>query len=304
MSDWIQLSIKVNRSDEDIVSNILFSYPIDGLNIEDENLYFDAYEKGPEWELIDLDGKKPTDYVIINVFFKEEDYGPRLRSELEGKFRDSTLSYEIIKEEKLVDMDWAKEWQKDYSIIHLGENIVIRPSWLNYYRKSGEIVIDMDPGLAFGTGSHPTTASCLELMESMDLEEKSVLDLGTGSGILGIYAGKKGASRILATDIDEQAIERARMDAEMNNVNMEIRENDMLKGIDERFDLVLANIIAEILLDSIEDFNKVLKKDGKLIFSGILSTKADKLIDGASSQGFELVKDIEKEGWRTLLFNA
>ena len=208
---------------------------------------------------------------------------------------------------EITDSGWAEKWKEHFHARKIGERIVIKPSWEEYQAKESDVVLTVDPGQAFGTGTHETTRMCLRFIEGAYAQEgsppRSVLDIGTGTGILGIAAAKLGATRVLAIDTDPVAVEVAVKNAEINEVANVLRaEETILSEISGQFDMVLGNLIAEILVDLAELIVARCAPGGRVIVSGILSEKSGGVIEEFSGHGAKLAGKTVDGEWTALLF--
>lgn len=300
---WIEVVLKAPRDIEELVIDKLYEYEIDGVNVEDDKLIFDMYESGTGWELIDLPDEKPGDFVRLKVFFDIGEYNEFIKGELLEYIEKLDRDVHIISEEILDNMDWANEWKKYFKVLKLGESIVIKPSWEEYEKNEGEIVIDIDPGMAFGTGTHASTAMCLKILEKQNVSGLDVLDIGSGSGILSIAAAKLRAKSVTAIDIDPVCVETTIENAELNNCADLIiaKEADLTKGLDGKFDYVLINIIAEVIVHLLDYLHVNLKKGSKLILSGIIEENTDMVIDKLKERGYMVLELNRDSGWTSIL---
>jgi ribosomal protein L11 methyltransferase len=206
---------------------------------------------------------------------------------------------------ELAEEDYANAWKKFYSILHVGERIVIKPSWLEYAARKGEVVIELDPGMAFGTGLHPTTRLCLALIEKYIAPGARVIDVGTGSGILAIGAARLGAEFVDARDVDPIAVETARRNVELAGLGARVvvkKASVTLEGAAGDFDLVLANIFADTIAELAPALTSQLKPDGKLIASGILSERAAMVEEAMAALGFWRLEERAEEDWLALVY--
>ena len=198
--------------------------------------------------------------------------------------------------------DWIEIWKKHFRPIHYGK-IVICPKWIEYQAKPEDKVIYIDSNMAFGTGEHETTSMCITLLEEYVEADTTVLDIGTGSGVLGISAIKLGAKRAVMTDIDQVAVLSANHNSEINGVSdkTEVWRSDLLGGVSDIGDLAVANITAEILVRLTSDISTQLKKGGYLIMSGIIKSKLNFVIESFSACGFKHIKTLDKGEWHAVV---
>lgn len=300
---WIEVVLEVPREMEELVVDKLYEYEIDGVNIEDEKLIFDMHDSGTGWEIIDLPEEKPGDSIRLKVFFNSDDYNDFIKVELLEYIEKTNGAIQIIKEEILDNMDWANEWKKYFKVLKLGESIVIKPSWEEYSEVDGEIVIDIDPGMAFGTGTHASTAMCLKILEKQNVDGQDILDIGSGSGILSIAAAKLGAKSVTAIDIDPVCVKTTKENADLNNCSDVINaiEADLTEGLDGQYDYALINIIAEVIVHLLDYLHVNLKSGSKLILSGIIEENTDKVTDKLNEMGYRVLELNRESGWTSIL---
>lgn len=201
------------------------------------------------------------------------------------------------------DGQWKDSYKEHFKTIDLTDNIIVKPSWEPVPENNTKKILELDPGMAFGTGDHATTSMCAVLMDEAGCEGKKVLDIGTGSGILAIAADLLGASDILGVDIDPSAVEVAIENAEVNGCGDNVRfiEGDLTKGIDFRADIVVANLMAEMVVMLISSVREHMLPEGVFISSGILVEKKDMVIKALDKAGFETVKVMKKGEWCAIL---
>ena len=204
--------------------------------------------------------------------------------------------------------DYQNSWKKYFYTQKISNRFVVKPTWRDYEPLEDELVIEIDPGRAFGTGTHPTTSLCIKLMEENISAQDRVIDVGTGSGILMVAAEKLGAKEIIGTDIDPMAIEVAKENLELNKVSLEKAKayaGDLISVVKEdKFDVVVANILADVLLILLKDISKVVRKDGLVIFSGIIEDKLEEMKKEIESQGLEILEVKADKEWRAILIKA
>lgn len=204
----------------------------------------------------------------------------------------------------LAEEDWAEAWKKHYTVLHLGKHVVIKPSWLEYAPATDDVVIELDPGMAFGTGLHPTTRLCLVALENYMTRDARVLDMGTGSGILSIAAAKLGARAVVAVDLDPVAVDTAARNVATNHADATVTVRrgsmDAAKEAGNLYDLVCINILAEVVADLAPDLAAVLRAGGTVIASGILDYKAEDVVEAFHAVGIQVVEKMQEEDWVAL----
>ncbi len=300
-----EIIIETTSEGEDFVSDAFFSVGVSGVKIIDPNDIKELYTNGINWDYIDdnlLENKE--DKVLVSGFVSEEDVDRKVKDVLAdlkdinyvdmGSLKVSIVDY--------VDEDWMTEWKKHYKPIEIGDFAVV-PEWIEYANEDNKLVIKIDPSMAFGTGEHESTKMCLALMSKIEIANKFVIDVGTGSGILGIGAIKKGAKRVYMCDIDSLSIKSARENSELNGVlsQVEIEESDLCSKTDAVAEVLLANLTAEILLRLAEDLPTHLEIGGYMVCSGIIHARKQAVIDEFTAQGMSLVEAIEMGEWDALL---
>jgi ribosomal protein L11 methyltransferase len=215
-----------------------------------------------------------------------------------------------VSSRELAEEDWANAWKEHYSVRKVGRRLVIKPSWLDYVAGLEDVVVELDPGMAFGTGLHPTTDTCLQLLEDLVHGGETVLDLGTGSGILSLAAAGLGAGPILALDTDEVAVRTAETNLASLGERVEVGQGSLPlahhtsppvggEGI-QQFDLVLANIIARVLVDLARDLAAVLAPAGKLLASGIIDEREAEVVEAFAAAGLAVERRVQSGNWVTL----
>ncbi len=270
--DWIEVSLRVDGESAEAVAEVLARFGHQGVAIEQDGIPPDTWD---ETEV------PPAKDLLLRAYFPADTTLDDKKNELETALGHMRLMYPMPTPSyrKLQAKDWSEAWKAHYQPIRIGKRLVIRPLWTNIELGRHDIEIALDPGMAFGTGTHPTTQLCLEALENLVQPGQDVLDLGSGSGILSIAAAKLGARRVLALDIDSIAAQATQENAEANGVAGKIvAEQGSLEsvlGSARRFDLLLVNILARIIIEMTErGLGAVLRPGGKAIFSGIIDTQA------------------------------
>ena len=309
---YVELTIHTTSEAEELVCDKLWEYTSYGVSVSNKNDILELIEKRRNtWDYLedgvtenlnsnitlvkcylDLDKKDILISLIERELFS-------LKENSKGFIDFGTL--ETFS--RIVDGDdWIDIWRKHYRPMDMGK-VVIKPEWVDYTAKENQIVVTIDSNMAFGTGEHETTSMCIDFLSMLDLKGKSVIDIGTGSGILGITAVKLGASKAVMTDIDEVAVNVAKHNAIVNKVEDKclITLDNLLSGSDSVGDVVVANITADILIILSKDILSHLKSGSKLILSGILREKATEVIETYLPLGFKLINSVSKGEWVALM---
>ncbi|MBM6821257.1 50S ribosomal protein L11 methyltransferase [Fusobacterium mortiferum] len=306
------VEIKVIYESDDIeratkeISDIFYGFGVTGLKIEEpmkSKNPLDFYKNEKEFLMVDH---------AISAYFPLNPYAEKRKatilSTFEEKFAEREDIIYTIDFYEYDEEDYQNSWKKYLFPEKVSEKFVVKPTWREYTPEADELIIELDPGRAFGTGSHPTTSLCLKLMEENISEGDSVIDVGTGSGILMIAADRLGASEIYGTDIDELAVESAKENLELNNISEDkakVYKGDLISVVEnKKFDVVVANILADVLLILLHDISKVVKPNGKIIFSGIIEDKCELLRREVESLGFTVEEIKADKEWRAMLIKA
>lgn len=216
---------------------------------------------------------------------------------------DEEFMYEIYTSE-CSDDDWKDEWKKYFHTVNITDNIIIKPSWDDYEASEGETLIEIDPGMAFGTGTHETTALCVEFLEKYVPGKKKLLDIGCGSGILMLIGKRLGVEKVVGIDIDSNVKDVVIENFEKNNIkdNYEIIIGDLVEDINEKYDLVVSNILVDVLTELLENIEKTLEKGATIIFSGIIKDKEEEFLRKTKEHNLVEIDRNEKNNWVSLVF--
>ena len=216
---------------------------------------------------------------------------------------NTEFMYEIYTA-KCNDEDWQDEWKKYFHTVNITNNIVIKPSWDEYEPESNEIVIEIDPGLAFGTGTHETTSLCVEFLEKYVKGKEKLLDIGCGSGILMLIGKKLGVKKVIGIDIDEKVRDVVLENFSKNGINndFEVIIGNLVDDVNEKYNLVVSNILVDVLEKLLEDIEKILEKGATVIFSGILNEKEEAFVKKAENYNLKQIDRREKNNWVSLVF--
>ncbi len=305
MSSWLQLEVQVNKESSEAVANFLLEKGSPGISLKEPttspligddviNMTSDSSEEG-----VLITGYFPVDRRDVNLVMSElEDFLKDLanRGINIGK---GTFEGNIIKEE-----NWAESWKKHYKPVKVSNSLVITPSWINYQPSSDEIVIEIDPGAAFGTGDHSTTRMCLQALEDVPLKGKIVYDLGCGTGILSIAAAKLGAQRVIAVDSDHLAVKTAKENCQKNMANFQV---EFYCGSLPSFfweteglppgDLILANLLTDLIIKVLPEIHKQCNDNGIIVLSGIIQQRLQELKEKIWDEYLFIEEITTEDGW-------
>ena len=305
---WIEVRIITKSEALEPVSGIFYGLDCKGVAIEDPDDIL-GREKGPlTWDFADINVlEHKGEVAVVKAYFSEEDDIEEILTYINQKIEELKnmgidLGLGKVESEKMFEEDWANNWKKYYKPTKVGERLVVKPIWEDYEAKDGEIVIELDPGMAFGTGDHETTRMCMQALEKHVKKDSTVFDVGCGSGILAISAAKLGAKLAVGVDLDPVAVESAKENVAFNNVeNIEILYGNLVEVIDGKADIVVANILAEIVCILTDDVKRVLKQDGYFITSGIIHDRVEMVTTKLEDSGFEVL-EVNKDGeWNCIV---
>jgi ribosomal protein L11 methyltransferase len=312
---WYEITLHSTEEAMEMVSNFFHEHGAGGVSIEESgNLNRARDTSFGQWYDLPLNDI-PEGEAIIQAYYPETENIEHIRGLLERfieQIRDYSIdvgkahiSVKIVDEE-----DWANAWKQYFKPVAISDRITIKPTWEDYESKPGEIVIDLDPGMAFGTGTHATTALCLQTLEQFIQPGMDVIDIGTGSGILAVGAIKLGAQHVLALDLDPIAVSSATENVRLNHIEQQvtIMESDLLQvlkqngdsseiGVSLPVDLIVANILADIILLFIEDVYEALMPGGIYIASGIIGKKAAEVERALEEAGFHVARTNRDQDW-------
>ena len=306
------VEIKVIYESDDIdratkeISDIFYDFGVTGLKIEEPMKHknpLDFYKNEKDFLMVD---HAVSAYFPLNIYAEKRK--KVILERFEEVFADREDIVYTIDFYEYDEEDYQNSWKKYLFTEKVSERFVVKPTWREYEPKDDELIIELDPGRAFGTGSHPTTSLCLKLMEENIKEGDSVIDVGTGSGILMIAADRLGASEVYGTDIDELAVESAKENLELNGISEDrakVYLGNLVSVVNgKKFDVVVANILADVLLILLNDISKVVKKDGLVIFSGIIDEKCELLKREVEALGMRILEVKADKEWRAMLIKA
>lgn len=301
---WNELTIHVLREAEEAVSNLLIETGSQGVAIADSADYIGQEDRFGEL----YPEVEQSDMIAITAYYPDtmdlSEVTENLQASL-GRLAKSgvTLGNYTLDSKELTEEDWADNWKKYYEPARITHDLTIVPSWTDYEATAGEKVIRLDPGMAFGTGTHPTTKMSLFALEQVLRGGERVLDVGTGSGVLSIASSLLGAGEIHAYDLDEVAVRVAQENIDLNahTDNITVQTGDLLRGVELEADVIVANILADILVHLTDDAYRLLKDEGYLIMSGIIADKLDMVLEVAYRAGFFLETQMIQGEWNALV---
>lgn len=305
---WCEISIQTSHEAVELIAEIFRDLGASGVVIEDPELVNDYITSG-KWDYTDIPIAKETEVVV------EKAYLP-VNGELEGRIQ--TLQQEIkalesrgvntapavLTTAELQDEDWSDTWKQYFHTEKPGERVVIKPTWEEYEPKDDEVIIELDPGAAFGTGTHATTSMCIRQLERLVKPGMTVFDVGTGSGILSIISAKLGAKNIQAVDYDDSVLKIVEENLEQNNVQdiISVAQSDLMQNVHGKAELVIANIIADIIIRLFDQLDEHLEQGGTLLTSGIIEDRIEDVLASAEKHGYGVVERLENKGWACITF--
>lgn len=305
---WCEISIQTTHEATELIAEIFNDLGATGVVIEDPELVNDYITSG-KWDYTDIPIATETEVVTEKAYLAVD-------GELEGKLqtfkqevkalegRGVSIAPGIITTSELADEDWSDTWKQYFHTEKPGDRIVIKPSWEQYEPKDDEIVVELDPGAAFGTGTHATTSMCICELEKLVQPGMKVFDVGTGSGILSIIAAKLGAKDIQAVDYDDSVLKIVQENLEENHVEnvISVAQSDLMQNVHGKANLIIANIVADIIIRLFDQLDEHLEEDGTLLTSGIIEDRIDDVINAATAHGYGVVKRMENKGWACITF--
>lgn len=306
---WSEVSIYTTNEALEPISYILHEAGVSGISIEDradfekkrEDCFGEIYELNP--------ADFPDEGVVIKAYLPVNAQHADTFKIIQEKISELPLysiniGKNIIEVSEVKEEDWATAWKKYYHPVKVSKRVTIVPSWEEYKpESSSELIVQLDPGMAFGTGTHPTTVMCIRALEKTINHGDFVIDVGTGSGILSIAASLLGAEQVTALDLDEVAVEAARQNMVLNGVEdiVSVKQNNLLEGIDGNADIIVANILAEVIVRFAEEAADTVKHNGYFIVSGIIMQKKDLVADALQEAGFFVEETMIMEDWTAMI---
>jgi len=303
---WTEISIHTTQEAIEPVAHILHEAGASGVVIEDPEVLKRDFSAGDYGELYQLN---PDDYpaegVIVKGYLQVNSFLGETVDEIKEQLNNLlihniNLGLGTVTLTEVHEEDWAHAWKKYYKPVKITNRITISPSWEEYQAENNdEIVIELDPGMAFGTGTHPTTVLCIQALEKVVQPGDEVIDVGCGSGVLSIAAVRLGAKKVLAFDLDEVAVKVTKENIKMNGLStqVEVKQNNLLDHVQGQYDLVVANILAEVILRFVDQAYQTVKPGGYFLTSGIIGQKKDEVKESLVKHGFTIVETLLMEDW-------
>ncbi len=303
--EYFAVTVLTTSLGSELVADIFFDIGGQGVTIMDSQDVLQLYKEDIIWDYIDEDVLSVNEVVSVTGYTSGDSLATtltRLNESLETLKANSDflLGSLEVHTKKLQQEDWNSEWKKHYAPIEL-DRVVIVPNWYNY--KTDKSVVRIEPGMAFGTGEHESTKMCLQFLENIDLHGKTVLDIGCGSGILGIAALVLGAKSCYFSDIDSTALDNMRENANINAVDskMTVQQSSLMEGdMCPKGDILLANITADMLIILSKSVTQKLKNNSDIILSGIIKEREGEVLDSFLKEGLQLVSKLYQNDWVAL----
>ncbi|HLR33777.1 MAG TPA: 50S ribosomal protein L11 methyltransferase [Tissierellales bacterium] len=297
---WTEVQVRTKTENEEIVTNALYDLGVQGLAIEDPKDILDLVEVREDWDLIDEKLiNQGFNTIIIKCYLGEsEDLIKKIQA-----IKKSIKGLGQVVVSEIYEQDWSEKWKTYYKPIKIGKNIVIKPSWEDYKSRVEDVVIELDPGMAFGTGTHETTILCIEDIEKYMKTGDKVFDIGCGSGILSIVAAKLGAKKVISVDLDDLAVKVAKENIEKNNVDniVNIEKGNLLDVVEEKADLIVSNILAEVIVKLSNSIKNYLNDEGLFISSGIIKEKKNIVEEALKENNFTILETKTMDGWVSIV---
>lgn len=298
IKDWVDISLKVKLADAEMAEEIANRVVDYGIYIED---YSELEKETMEIAHIDLIEekllKKDRENVIIHIYVTNENPEEAIAF-LEETYKARGIEY-TLQTSAIRQEDWANNWKKYFHQLNIGKKMLICPSWEKAENPENRAVLYLEPGMAFGTGTHSTTCLCMEVLENYVYPDSEVLDVGCGSGILALSALLLGAKKAVGIDIDEKAVKTAKENAKRNSLEMkaEFVEGDLTEKISGKYNLIVANIVADIIVLLCEDIRRLMSDNARLIVSGIIKEREEIVCKAFMLNSLKIIERNEKNGW-------
>ena len=305
--DWMEAVVHTTTMGADLVSDVLMNAGAVGTAIEDRYDVTSSKKEDGMWDMIDEDVlRHMSEDVLVKAYFKDDQSAKETLLLVQEKLREigrMDLGFDlgslVVEHTSVHEQDWAENWKKYYKPFRAGEHLVIKPSWEPYEAQDGDLVLELDPGMAFGTGTHETTFMCMEQLERYVKPGCRAIDVGCGSGILALAAAKLGARDVLAIDLDELAVKVAAENTVKNGLSdvVRVKHSDLLENSEEQADVIVANIIADVICFLCGPAKKHLLPGGVFICSGIIREREDDVQRALAQAGYTVCNRLAKGEW-------
>lgn len=299
--NYFELRLKINPEMEDLIAEIFFdNFDCEGVVLAEET-YKDLEMISTTEGTLKIFLKDDDSTTFEDIKYDIENVLDLYREEFQsrGLTDDELGSWDFELEEKKTE-DWSQKWKEKWDVTHVTDKIAVVPDWIDYKPKENEVIIKLEPGCAFGTGTHQTTQLCMKALEKYMNKGDKVADIGMGSGILSILAKKLGATSVYGCDTDDTVIEVAKENAKKNNVEATFELGSADK-INDKFDFVCANILHFVLAEIMGDLKNLMKTGAMMSLSGILDEKKQMVIDAYEKENLELVEEIHQDQWTSFV---
>ncbi|MCO7138256.1 50S ribosomal protein L11 methyltransferase, partial [[Clostridium] leptum] len=302
LMDWTELTIQIPIANLETATAIAQMTVPYGVYIED---YSDMEQQVHEMAHVDLIDeellRRDRDHALIHIYISPDENPAEALSFLQQQLTACSIPHQLMRE-NVREEDWATAWRQYYKPVRVGQKLMVVPSWEQYQAQEGDVVITLDPGMAFGTGTHATTRLCMRLIEQYLIPGQDMLDVGTGSGILAVTALKLGARKAVGVDIDATAVRVAGENAALNGVedNLSVICGDLACDVKGSFQLITANIVADIIIRLTPDVPPLLKEGGTFVVSGIIDSREQDVRDALQANGFHVISSLTEGGWVAL----
>ncbi|ENZ9533935.1 TPA: 50S ribosomal protein L11 methyltransferase [Clostridioides difficile] len=310
MNNWIEVTIKTTTEAVEPITNILYEQGAGGAVIEDPKDFLFQKKNELDWDYVEEEvfKKNEEDDVLIKTYVSEEknvmEFVEIIKQKVLGlKDFGIDIGEGSVSLDQVNEADWANAWKAYYKPTKVGQRVVVKPTWEDYAMQEGDLIIELDPGMAFGTGTHETTSMCIRELEKYVNKDSKVFDIGCGSGILAIAASKLGAKEVVAVDLDEVAVKVAKENVLENKVekSVSVMHGNLTDVIKDKADVIVANIIADIIKILAKDVQNFMKEDAIFISSGIILDKVEEVKESLIENGFEIV-EVQKLGeWSAIV---
>ncbi len=306
---WSEIAVHTTHEATEAIANIFHEAGASGVIIEDSREP-DLQRENLFGEIVELDRNDyPAEGVIIKAYLPVNSFLIETMKDIEEAIAQLPkygidVGLNKMKTSEVDEEDWATAWKQYYHPVKISGRFTIVPTWEAYTPvDSDELIVELDPGMAFGTGTHPTTVMCMQALEKYVEKDTIVVDVGTGSGVLSIGAAMLGAKRVQALDLDEVAVTAAKENVELNHVShiVEVKQGNLLETITEKPDVIVANILADIIMSFSQDAAQLLDQDGLFIVSGVIEEKKEEVREDLIAKGFEIIEIVMMEDWVALV---